>query len=55
MSLDSIIEKDDYDSIVELYPVFPTKKLDATNFQKGMIASVEDYKMPPIPYPIAPN
>jgi len=55
MSLDSIIEKDDYGSIVKLYLVFPRKKLDAPNFQKEMIASVEDYKIPPIPYHIAPN
>jgi hypothetical protein len=55
MSLSSIIERDDYGSNVELYLVFPRKNPDAPNFQKEMIASVEDYKMPPIPYPIAPN
>jgi len=55
MSLDSIIAKDDYGSIVKLYLVFPRKNLDAPNFQKAMIALIEDYKMLPIPYPIAPN
>ena len=55
MSLDSIIERNDSDSTVELYPVFLRKHLHAPNFQKEMIASIEDYKTLPIPYPIAPN
>ena len=55
MSLDSLIERDYYGSILKLYLVFLRKNLDVPNFQKEMIASVEDYKMLPIPYPIAPN
>jgi|JFJP01.1.fsa_nt_gi hypothetical protein len=55
MSLNPIPEKDDHDSTAKPDPAFLRKNLHVPSFQKGMTALVEDYKMLPIHYPIAPN